>query len=81
MQDEIKKILIDVLQLGARGNDLAVDSALIGSIPELDSMAVVTLVTVIEDYYGIAFEDDDFTVESFSTLGALCAVVDNKISP
>ena len=80
MLDEIKNILIDVLPLGAGGKDLNADSALLGSIPELDSMAVVTVVTIIEEHYGIEFEDDDFTAESFSTLGALCAVVEHKFS-
>jgi acyl carrier protein len=80
MLDEMRHILTDVLRLGERGKSLEADSALLGSIPELDSMAVVSVVTVIEEHYGIEFDDDDFTAESFSTLGALCSVVERKFA-
>src|ERR1041384_7225296 len=38
--DEVKQIVIDVLALGPAGRSLDEHSALLGSIPELDSMAV-----------------------------------------
>jgi len=80
MLDEIKVLLTDILRLGERGRALNSDSALLGSIPELDSMAVVTVITVIEEHYDIEFDDDDITADSFSTLGALCELVEQKIS-
>ena len=80
MLDEIRNILTEVLRLGGRGRSLEADSTLLGSIPELDSMAVVSVVTVIEEHYGIEFDDDDFTADSFSTLGSLCSVVEGKFA-
>ena len=78
--DEIKKILDSTLQLGGRSREMAADTPLLGSIPELDSMAVVTLITAIEEYYGFTVEDDEIGAEAFVTLGSLCDFVDQKLS-
>ena len=46
---ELKTILDDVLSLQGRAHSFADDSPLLGAIPELDSMAVVSLITAIEE--------------------------------
>ena len=79
MQDEIAKLLTDTLNLGHRGENLRADSPLLGSVPEFDSMAVVTVLTQIEDQYGIEFDDDDVSAESFATLGSLVDLVQCKL--
>ena len=76
--NEVKTILIDVLNLGAAGQDLEADSPLLGSLPELDSMAVVTLIGALEDHFGIAVDDDDISASTFETLGSLAAFVAEK---
>src|SRR6476646_975936 len=43
--EEVKNILSDVLSLGERKNALKEDSLLLGDLPELDSMAVVNVIT------------------------------------
>ena len=80
MQEEIRDLLTGVLQLGSRGQNLTADSALLGSIPELDSMAVVTVITVIEEQFDVEFHDEDITADSFATLGALCTLVERKLA-
>lgn len=74
----LKKILADALQLGIRAEALAMDSRLLGAIPEFDSMAVVTVLTMIEDEFGITVEDDEVSAETFETLGTLAAFVESK---
>jgi acyl carrier protein len=76
--NEVKTILIDVLNLGAAGQALDADSPLLGSLPELDSMAVVTLVGALEEHFGIAVDDDDLSASTFETLGSLAAFVARK---
>jgi acyl carrier protein len=76
---ELREILADTLQLGARSKLLDAGSALLGSIPELDSMAVVTVMTAIEERFGITIGDDEVSAETFSTLGSLAAFVGEKI--
>ncbi|UVW28884.1 acyl carrier protein [Massilia sp. H6] len=76
--NEVRNILIDVLNLGPAGNELAADSPLLGSLPELDSMAVVSLIGALEDQFGIMIDDDDISASTFATLGSLTAFVQEK---
>jgi acyl carrier protein len=76
--DEVKTILIDVLALGESGQRLHEDSPLLGSLPELDSMAVVSLIGALEERFGIAIDDDDISASTFATLGTLAAFIAQK---
>lgn len=78
--EEIKNILSDVLGLGERRNSLNEDSVLIGSIPELDSIAVVNLITALEEHFGITVNDDEISARTFETLGSLARFVEQKLS-
>jgi len=73
--EEVKTLLIDVLNLGTAGQALEADSPLLGSLPELDSMAVVTLIGALEEHFGIMVDDDDISASTFATLGSLTAFV------
>lgn len=79
-QKEIARILDEVLSLGGRGAAFDSDTALLGSIPELDSMAVVTLIGSLEERFGILVEDDEISGDTFATLGSLTAFVDGKLA-
>ena len=76
--DDIKTILTDVLALGPAGAALTADTPLLGSLPELDSMAVVSLIGALEEHFGIAIDDDDISASTFETLGSLAAFVAAK---
>jgi len=76
--DDIKIILTDVLSLGENGRHLEADSVLLGALPELDSMAVISLIAALEEHFDIAIDDDDISASTFSTLGSLAAFVDDK---
>jgi acyl carrier protein len=77
--NEVKNLLIDTLNLGAAGASLTAESPLLGSLPELDSMAVVTLIGALEEHFGISIDDDDISGATFETLGSLSAFVDGKL--
>ena len=49
---------------------------LFGSLPELDSMAVLELLLALEDRFGITIDGEDVTAESFETLGSLTELVE-----
>jgi acyl carrier protein len=76
--NEVKQVLIDVLNLGPAGESLDATSPLLGSLPELDSMAVVTLLGALEERFGIEVDDDDISASTFETLGSLAAFVAQK---
>jgi acyl carrier protein len=77
--DDVKQILTDVLSLGEAGRALDAGSPLLGAIPELDSMAVVNLITALEEHFGITVEDDEISADTFETLGSLAAFVAHKL--
>lgn len=78
--DEVKQVLKDVLQLGDQANTFDRDTILLGGIPEFDSMAVVGVVTALEENYGFVVDDDEIDAEVFETVGSLVGFVDRKIN-
>jgi Phosphopantetheine attachment site. len=78
IENTLKVILDQVLQLGSRVNTFNTNTALLGSIPELDSMAVVNLITSLEEHFGFVIHDDDIHADIFTTLGTLQAFVRQK---
>lgn len=77
--EEVKDILSSVLSLGERRKMLGADTALLGSLPELDSMAAVNLIAALEEHFGITVNDDDINAEVFTTVGSLASFVDQKM--
>jgi len=77
---EVTNILAEVLSLGDRKNSLKADSVLLGNIPELDSMAVVNVITALEDHFGITVDDDEISAQTFETVGTLTGFVEQKLA-
>ena len=48
--------------------------------PELDSMAVVSLITTLEERFGIVVDDDDIDGSTFASVGALADFVGSKLA-
>ncbi len=78
ISDEIIQILVATLQLKGT-NDMSESTVLLGSIPEFDSMAVVSVITALEDNYGFVVDDDEIEAETFETIGSLVSFVENKL--
>ncbi len=77
---EVLRILDEVLSLNGRANSFADDTLLLGAIPELDSMAVVTLITTFEEQFGFVVDDDDIDGSTFATVGSLTDFVTSKLT-
>lgn len=80
VEAEVRGVLGNVLQLGERAQALVRSSGLLGTLPELDSMAVVGVIGELEAQFGIQFADDEITAESFQTLGALVDLIEQKLA-
>ena len=76
---ELKNILGEVLSLGERADRFTAATALLGSLPELDSMAVVSVLTTIEERFGIVIGDDEISAQTFATFGSLSDFVQQKL--
>ncbi|MGZ5819064.1 MAG: acyl carrier protein, partial [Burkholderiaceae bacterium] len=78
--EEVKQILTTTLSLGARGDALRIDTVLLGSLPELDSMGVMNVIAGLEEHFDIVVEDDEISAHTFETLGSLAAFIDQKLA-
>jgi acyl carrier protein len=74
----VKSVVITILGVEERADSIDASTPLLGSMPELDSMAVVELVAALETRFSIVVDDDEVTAEVFETLGSLAALVDAK---
>lgn len=77
---EVLRILDEVLSLNGRAAAFTPQTPLLGAIPELDSMAVVTLITTLEEQFGITVDDDDIDGATFETVGSLTEFVSGKLA-
>ena len=78
IKKEVLAVLDEILSLNGRSSAFTDDTPLLGAIPELDSMAVVALMTTLEERFGIAVNDDEIDGATFSTVGALVDFVGQK---
>jgi acyl carrier protein len=77
--EDVKQVLADVLQLGDRAQRFQASTPLLGSVAELDSMAVVSVITGIEQHFGITVHDDEISASTFETVGTLAEFVERKL--
>jgi acyl carrier protein len=75
---ETLAVLDDVLGLKGRAARFGDDAPLLGAIPELDSMAVVSVLTTLENRFGFTIDDDEIDGAAFSTVGSLVRFVSGK---
>lgn len=78
--EAVKNILGDTLNLGARRENLQPHTALFGNLPELDSMAVIHVITALEEHFGIVVDDEDISAKTFETVASLSAFIDSKLT-
>lgn len=71
----VLRLLDDVLSLNGRAQSFDRSTGLLGAIPELDSMAVVSLITALEEQLGLTIDDDDIDGDTFATVGSLADFV------
>jgi len=76
--EQVRAVLGEALQLGHRGIDLNAHTPLLGNLPELDSMAVVTVISALEEHFHFVVDDDDDLTQAFETLGSLDRYVTGK---
>lgn len=78
--EAVKSVLTSTLHLGKRGASLHSGSALLGALPELDSLALTRLLLQLEEQFDIHIENDEISGDVFATLGTLVKFVDDKLA-
>jgi acyl carrier protein len=76
--DEVKSLLAEVLGIEDRLDSITASTALIGSLPELDSMAAAELLAAIEERFGVELDYADISIDILETVGTLTAFVEKN---
>ena len=74
--DRVKIVIVKTLKIEDRADRIDASTELFGSMPELDSMAVVALAVALEREFDFEIDDEDFTGEVFETIGTLAEFVE-----
>ena len=80
IKSEILALLDEVLSLKGRASTFTENTPLLGALPELDSMAVVALITSIEERFGFSVDDDEIDGTAFATVGSLIEFAEGKLA-
>lgn len=75
---DVLPVLDQVMGLCGRSAHFDAHTPLLGAVPELDSMAVVALVSALEERFALDFADDDLHAGTFATVGSLCAMLERQ---
>ncbi|HEY6630830.1 MAG TPA: phosphopantetheine-binding protein [Rhizobiaceae bacterium] len=76
--DEVRELIVQALCIEDAGRIPDASTPLFGSMPELDSLAVVNLVMALESRFGFRIDDTEFTADIFETVGSLAGYVDRN---
>ncbi|MEF8700319.1 MAG: acyl carrier protein [Candidatus Accumulibacter sp. UW26] len=80
VRNEVVAVLDEVLSLKGRASGFSLQTPLLGAIPELDSMAVVALITTLEERFGFTVDDDEIDGAVFVSLATLIDFVQGKLA-
>lgn len=77
--DDVKAVIVETLGLEDRSDSITAETRLFGSLPELDSMAVLELIVMLEQRFGIEVDQDDVSAETFETVASLTEFVKRRL--
>lgn len=80
VRTDLISLIDSTLNLGGRAASFSDSTPLLGAVPELDSMGVVSLLTAFEDRLGLTVDDDEIDGSVFATFGSLRAFVEGKLA-
>ena len=78
--DDVISVVVTTLGIEDRASTIDETTQLIDGMAELDSMAIVEVVTALEDRFGLQIDDEDITGDVFETVGTLAAFVRRQVA-
>jgi acyl carrier protein len=79
IENRLKTVLEEALQLQGKTASWTSETPLLGSLPELDSLAVVEVIAGIEKTFGFRIEDEDINADMMATLQSLTQFIEQKL--
>jgi acyl carrier protein len=78
--DKVKAILDQTLGLEGRTASWNDATQLLGSLPELSSIAVLNVLLALEEQFSIVVGDDEMDADNFASVGSLTAFIESKLA-
>ncbi len=75
----VVEVLRGVLSLEGDNDKYTRQTGLLGSLPQFDSMAVVSIITRLEEEFDFFVDDDEIDAEVFENIGSLVDFIDHKL--
>jgi acyl carrier protein len=77
LTERIKELVVECLFLDVEPSSIGNDENLMEAY-SVDSVNLFEIVVALEDDYEISFEDEDFDVDTFSTVASIAELVKRK---
>lgn len=74
--EQLNTLLADILELDT--SEFNKDTELLGALPEFDSMAVIKVITAMEEAFDIDVDDEDIDASLFETVGTLLDYIEDQ---
>ncbi len=76
---DVLQVLDEALGLNGRSAGFDADTPLRDDLPDFDSMAVESLITGLEQHFGVVIPYDELDGSVFATVGSLTAFMDELL--
>jgi len=78
VMDKLKKIISEELDVNLKPEDIDENASLFEDGLGFDSVTIVELIALVEEYFKIQFSDDELSLEPFSSLKVLADCIAKK---
>ena len=75
--DRLRHLIAEKLDVNISYDDIGPDAPLLEEGLKLDSLAIVELITLIEESFGFEFAEGDLNIEVFTSVRTLAERIDN----
>jgi acyl carrier protein len=75
IEERIKQMIVENLELGAKAANVKEDTPLLEGGLNLDSVAVLELISLVEEEFGVHVKDEDVSMELLGSVGGLARYV------
>jgi len=77
--ERLRHLIAENLDLGLTVEQVDPGAALLEDGLKLDSLAIVELISLIEETFGIELGEDDLNMDAFRSTSSLAAVIDRRV--
>jgi acyl carrier protein len=80
LANQLKNIIARELDVNLKVEDIGENDSLFEGGLALDSIAIVELISLVEEHFDFLFSDAELTPETFSNLNVLAEFISDKLS-